>query len=346
MKRAALLALLVAAPVLAQSFADGTTFGGSSVFSLGANPSANPARFDQLPEGFYLGADLGDVKPRGTQDAGDALVAAEGDASLLPAALTAYADHPWAERKKAYGLAWAWAGGIRFGFTHADLRGTFGAVDEALPQLTLDARHAVVDRLYAGAGSLAGRTAFGFTVRLERVRFGQAAFALVPSPTQLPLGDPSTPLDGVPLSDTVTSATVDLGLTQEVGPGLRFGLALDRIASRRFGDLKESPQARAGLQMDLSASWKLSVESDVNASERLPFAVKARTQGASLLIQLTPAATFTVGAERHRFEGAPASTVLGAAFHYRAAPLMVSLGFRFGDDHPLAAAAFRLPGAP
>lgn len=100
---------------------------------------------------------------------------------------------PWAERKKAYGLAWAWAGGIRFGFTHADLRGTFGAVDEALPQLALDARHGVVDRLYAGAGSLAGRTAFGFTVRLERVRFGQAAFALVPSPTQLPWAIPPRP---------------------------------------------------------------------------------------------------------------------------------------------------------
>lgn len=83
MKRAALLALLAAAPVLAQSFADGTTFGGSSVFSVGANPSANPARFDQLPEGFYLGADLGDLKPRGTQDASDDLLAAEGDANLL-----------------------------------------------------------------------------------------------------------------------------------------------------------------------------------------------------------------------------------------------------------------------
>ncbi len=202
-----------------------------------------------------------------------------------------------------------------------------------------------MDRLYAGAGSLAGRTAFGFTVRLERVRFGQQPFALAPSPGQAPLNDPAAPLEGVPLQDSVTSATVDAGLVQEVGEGFRFGLSLDRIASRRFGDLKEDPQGRAGMQMDLGASMKLSVESDLNATERLPFAVKARTQGASLLIQISPAATFTLGAERYRFEGAPASTVLGAAFHWRAAPLMFSLGFRFGDDRPLASAAFRLPGA-
>lgn len=345
MKRRVLLILVAAAPAFAQSFADGSTFGGSRMFSLGADPSANPARFDQLPEGVYLGADLGDLKPRGTKDASDAVLAAESDASLLPSALSAYADHPWAERGKVYGLAWAWTGGIRFGYTHADYRGTFAATDLNLSQLTLDARAVVVDRLYAGAGSQAGKTAFGFTVRLERARFGQQTFALAPSPGQSPLGDPSAPLGGVAFTDSVTSATVDLGLVQELGQGLRFGLTLDRLAPRRFGDLKEDPQGRAGLQMDLGASLKLSVESDLNAAERLPFAVKARTQGASLLIQVTPVAFLTVGAERHRFEGAPTSTVLGAAFHWRAAPLMFSLGFRFGDDRPLASAAFRLPGA-
>lgn len=345
MKRAAFLLLLAAGPAFAQSFADGSTFGGSRVFSLGADPMGNPARFDQLPQGLYLGADLGDLKPRGAQDASAAVLAAESDASLLPSALSAYADHPWSQREKTYGLAWAWTGGIRFGYTHTDSDGTFAATDFSLPQLTLDARRAVVDRLYAGAGSLAGRTAFGFTVRLERVRFGQQTFALTPTPDQTPLGDPSAPLDGLALTHSVTSATLDLGLVQELGEGFRFGLSLNRVASRRFGDLKEDPQGRAGVQMDLGASMKLSVESDLNAAERLPFAVKVRTQGASLLIQVTPVAFLTVGAERHRFEGAPASTVLGAAFHWRAAPLMFSLGFRFGDDRPLASAAFRLPGA-
>lgn len=345
MKRAAFLVLLAAAPAFAQSFADGSTFGGSSVFSLGADPRGNPARFDQLPEGLYLGADLGDLKPRGTRDASNSVLAAENDATLIPSALSAYNDHPWSERQKVYGLAWAWTGGIRFGYTRADYRGTFAAVDLGLPQLSLDARHAVVDRLYAGAGSLAGRTAFGFTVRLEKVRFGQEAFAWAPAPGQTPLGDPSAPLEGVALMHSVTSATLDLGLVQELGEGFRFGLTLDRIAPRRFGDLTEHPQGRAGFQVDLSASLKLSVESDLNAAERLPFAVKARTQGASLRMDLSPVAFLTLGAERHRFEGAPTSTVLAAAFHWRAAPVAFSLGFRFGDDRPLLSAAFRLPGA-
>src|SRR6185312_4192467 len=77
MKRAVLLILLAAAPAAAQSFADGTPFGGSSLFSNGENPRANPARFDQMPEGFYLGADLGDLKPRGAHDAADKTLDAE-----------------------------------------------------------------------------------------------------------------------------------------------------------------------------------------------------------------------------------------------------------------------------
>ena len=344
MTRAALLLLLAAAPGFAQSFADSPSFGGSSLFSLGADPLGNPARFDQLPGGVYLGVDFGDLKPRGAQDAADAVRTAESD--LLPLALAATTKAPWAQREKIYGLAWAGTGGLRLGYTRADLRGTFATTDLGLPQLTLVARQALVDRLYAGAGSLAGRTAFGFLVRVERVRFGQASFALTPGPGQTALGDPTAPLDGLALTRSVTSATLDLGLTQELGQGLRFGLSLNRIAGRRFGDLTENPQGRAGLQVDVSATVKLSVESDLNAAERLPFAVKARTQGASLRWDATPAAFFTLGAERHRFEGAPASTVLGAAFHYRASPVIFSLGFRYGEDHPLIAASFRLPGAP
>lgn len=345
MKRAALLVLLAAGPVAAQSFADGTAFGGSSVFSSGENPRANPARFDQVAEGLYLGADLGDLKPRGAHDAAQRALDAESDASLLPAALADLSAHPWALREKTYGLAWAWAGGIRFGYTREDLRGTFATTDAALPQITLDARQAVVDRLYLGAGSQAGRTALGFTVRLERVRFGDAAFALQPGPGQMPLGDPEAPLDGLARTHPVTSATLDMGVIQDLSERFHFGLTLDRIASRRFGDLKEDPQARAGLQLDLSPSLKLSLESDINAAERLPLPVKRRVDAASLRLQVSPTAFFTLGAERQRYEGAPKSIVFGAALHLRRAPLMLSIGLRLGDDHPLAAAALRLPGA-
>ncbi len=345
MKRAALLMLAAAAPVAAQSFTDGTPFGGSSVFSSGENPRANPARFDQAPEGLYLGADLGDLKPRGVQDAAGMVLSAESDPALWSGAVADLSRHPWAIRQRTYGLAWAWTGGIRAGYTREDLRGTFATTDPVLPQITLDARQAVVDRLYAGAGSQAGRTAMGFTLRVERVRFGQETFALQPAAGQTPLGDPEAPLDGLIRSRSVTSATLDAGFIQDLGQRFRLGLTLDRIASRRFGDLKEGPQIRAGLQVDLAAPLKLSLESDLNAAERLPLPVKGRVDAASLRLELSPSAFFTLGAERRRYEGAPESTVFGVAFHLRRAPLMLSIGARLGDDHPLAAAAFRLPGA-
>jgi hypothetical protein len=345
MKHAALLLLLATAPAAAQSFADGTPFGGSSVFSNGEDPRANPARFDQAPDGFYLGGDLGDLKPRGAHDAAGQVLDAESDPALLPAALTDLAAHPWSLRERNYGLAWAWTGGIRFGYTREDLRGTFATTDATLPQISLDARQAVVDRIYAGAGSLAGRTALGFTLRVERVGFGQASFALQPSAGQTPLGDPEAPLDGVARPHSVTSVAMDAGLTQELGQGFRLGLTLDRLTSRRFGDLKEDPQARAGLQVDLTQSMKLSLESDINAAERLPLPVKRRVDAASLRLDLSPTAFLTLGAERRRYQGAPGSTVFGAALHLRKAPLMFSIGLRLGDDHPFTAAAFRLPGA-
>ena len=346
MKRAALTLLLLTAPAAAQSFADSTAFGGSGVFSSGENPLGNPARFDQVPEGYYLAFEAGDVKPRGAHDAAGQVLQAERDPALLPSALAALSAHPWASRSRAYGLAWAWAGGIRFGFTHEDLRGTFAATDPALPQIRLDGRQAVVDRLYAGAGSQAGRTAFGFLLRLERVRFGQESLALQPGPGQLPLGDPEAPLAGLPHPAAVTSATLNAGLIQDLGERARFGLTLDRIGPRRFGDLKEEPQARAGLQADLGASVKLSLESDLTAAERLPLPVKRRVQAASLRIELTPAAFLTLGAERRRYDGAPQSTVFGAALHLQMPALRVSLGLRLGDDRPPFAAALRWPGAP
>ena len=346
MKRAALLIVLAVAPAAAQSFADGTPFGGSMVFSTGENPRANPARFDQLPQGFYLGADLGDLKPRGAHDAADKALDAESDPALLPAAIAALDAHPWSTRERAYGFAWAWTGGIRFGYTREDLRGTFATTDAALPQISLDARQAVVDRLYAGVGSQAGRTALGFTLRVERVSFGQEGFSLQPAPGQAALGDPEAPLDGVIRSRSLTSATLDAGFIQDVSQHFRVGLTLDRIASRRFGDLKEDPQARAGFQVNLTQAVKFSLETDINSAERLPLPVKRRVDAASLRLEVSPTAFFTLGAERRRYEGVPKSTVFGATFHLRMAPLLLSLGLRFGDDHPLAAAAFRLPGAP
>ncbi|MBS1767320.1 MAG: hypothetical protein JST05_07975 [Acidobacteria bacterium] len=343
MKRAALL-LLFALPASAQSFADGTAFGGSRVFSSGENPMGNAARFDQLPEGVYLGADWGDLTPHGFAQASSGLVAAEGDPTLLPSALSGLSRHPWAQREQRYGLAWAWTGGLRVGYTHEDSRGVFATTEPASDNATLDARQAVVDRLYAGAGSQAGRSALGFTVRVDRVRFGQDAAALQPLPGQASLGDPSAPLNGLPLDHSVTSATVDLGYLFEFSQAVRGGITLDRLAGRRYGDIKEEPQARAGLQVDVTPSMRLALESDLNAAERLPFARKARVSAASLRLDLSGTAFLTIGAERRSFQDASAATTFGASFHYRMAPLMLSFGLRLGDDRPFAAAAFRLPG--
>ena len=345
MKRAALLLLVFTLPASAQSFADGTAFGGSTVFSEGENPRANPARFDKLPEGWYLGADFGDLKPRGASSAADAVASAEQSGGSVAPSLSDLASKPWSTRQRVVGLAWAWDGGIRFGYTHEDLRGTFATVSPAGSNAVLDGQQAVVDRLYAGAGSQAGRSALGFTVRLERVRYGETAFALQPQAGQLPLGDPAAPLNGVGTPHSATSATLDAGYLMNLSEHTSFGFTLDRIASRRFGDLKEDSQVRAGFQAELSPSTKLSLESDLNSAERLPIAVKRRVTALSLRMDLSPTTFFTAGAERRKYEGAPASTVLGAALHLRMAPLVLSLGLRLGDDRPLAAAGLRLPGA-
>ena len=211
MKRVALLFLLAVLPAAAQSFADGTAFGGSTVFSDGENPRANPARFDLLPMGWYAGLDFGDLKPRGEGVVSESVAQALASGGALRSALSQLASKPWAQREKVYGLARAWEGGVRFGYTHEDLRGTFAAVDPVAANATFDARQAVVDRLYAGAGSQAGRSALGFTVRLERVRYGDAAFALQPHGGQSPLPDPSKPLEGVGTPRSATVATLDAG---------------------------------------------------------------------------------------------------------------------------------------
>ena len=344
MKRAALLIFLAALPACAQSFADGTSFGGSSVFSEGENPRANPARYDLLPSGWYFGMDFGDLKPRGAEIAAEDLAQAESSGAGLRAALSRLASKPWAIRERTAGLAWAQEGGIRFGYTHEDLRGAFASVDLNADNATLDARQAVVDRLYAGAGSAAGRSALGFTVRLERVRYGVETFALQPQTGQATLGDPSAPLDGVGAPSRKTVATLDAGYLVDLSEHARVGFTLDRLTSSRFGDLKEDPQARAGLQVDAPGALRIAFESDLNGAERLPIPVKRRITALSLRMELSPTAFVTAGAERRKYDGAPASTVIGGAFHWRMAPLVLSLGLRFGDDRPLAAAALRLPG--
>ncbi|HJU84459.1 MAG TPA: hypothetical protein VJ600_09630 [Holophagaceae bacterium] len=346
-----LLALLLALPGRAQAFADGTPFGGSSVFSEGLDPRSNPARFDRVPEGFYVDFEGGDQKPWSTSDASDSLreALASGDAAAEDRALRSLASRPWATRRRALGLQWAMEGGVRFALQHEDLRGSRALVDlahlgGALGANTTDVQGfgATVDRLLAAVGSASGPAGVGLTARLERVRFGREDLALDPGPGQTALTDPAEALQGRVRDRSTWTFSTDLGLTRELNDWIRMGLTLDRMLARRFGEVNERPQFRAGFQFDLTPLVQFAVEGDLNAAARLPLPQKQRVLAASLRVEgLIRVVSFTFGAERRSLEGAR-STLVGAAVHVRTAPLLWSFGLQLGDDRPLMAGGFRL----
>ncbi|HJV90548.1 MAG TPA: hypothetical protein VJ623_09605 [Holophagaceae bacterium] len=345
-----LLGLTLALPARAQAFADGTPFGGSAVFSEGLDPRSNPARFDRVPEGFYLGFEAGDLKPWSTSDASDSLRDAltAGDAAAEGRALLRLAARPWATRRRAFGLQWAMEGGVRFAYQHEDLRGSRAEVDLAHLGGALGTNGtqvqgfgATVDRLLAAVGSAAGPSGVGLTARLERVRSGREDFALVPGAGQAALTDPAEALQGRVRDRSTWTFSTDLGATRELNDWIRAGLTLDRLLPRRFGEVNERPQFRAGFQFDLTPLVQFSVEGDLNAAARLPLPQKQRVLAASLRVEgLVRVVSFTFGAERRSLEGAR-STLVGAAVHVRTAPLLWSLGLQLGDDRPLMAGGFR-----
>ncbi|HJW08997.1 MAG TPA: hypothetical protein VJ483_05135 [Holophagaceae bacterium] len=345
------LALGLAAPLAAQSYGEGTPYGGSKVFSEGLDPMGNPAHFDLLPGGIYLGFEAGDLKPWSTVDADrlfrDAFAAS--DAGAQDRALDHLAAKPWAQRRRAFGLQWALEGGLRLGYGHGDLRGGRAQVDlvhtgAALPQngTVVEAARFGVDRLMAGVGSQAGPWGTGFSARLERVRFGQEVLALHPAAGQAPLADPTEALEGGTEDQKAWAFSMDFGLTRELNDWIRAGLTLDRILPRSFGPVRERTQARLGLQLDLAPLVQLALEGDLNAAARMPLPQKQRVLAASLRVEgLVKVVSFTLGAERRSLEGTH-STLVGAAVHVRSAPLLWSFGFQLGDDRPLLGGAFRL----
>ncbi len=345
------LAFGLARPCAAQSYADGTPFGGSRLFNEGLDPMGNPGRLDLLPAGFYLGFEAGDLKPWSTSDADKAYTAAfaSADTAAQNQAMSKLAGRPWAQRRRAFGLQWALEGGLRLAYGHEDLRGGSASVDldhlgAALSQngTLVQATRYGVDRLLAGVGSRSGPMATGFTARLERVRYGQGDFALNPGPGQSPLVDPAAALASGPRGQSAWAFSMDLGLTRELNDWIRAGLTLDRLLPHSFGPVREQTQARAGLQLDLAPLVRLALEADLNAAARLPLPQKQRTLAASLRVEgLVQVVSFTFGAERRSLEGVH-STLVGAAVHVRSAPLLWSFGFQLGDDHPLIGGAFRL----
>jgi hypothetical protein len=314
----------------AQSFGDGPAFGGSRVFSEGFDPLGNSARFDQVPAGWYAAWEGGDAKPRGFRTDSDALAQAvqAGDAAATAAALLRLQDTPFPLRRTAYGLQYAATGGLRVAFGREVLTGALAG-----PALSAETRRAEVDRLVAGAGSGDGGSAYGFTFRIERVSLGGGSLPAAPD-TALGFGTTDR---------RAWSMTSDAGFSTQLTQGLRFGLTASRLIPRHFWDVYEQPQARAGFELDLGESARLSLEGDLNEAARLPMPQKQKTLSSSLRIAASPTVTLLVGAERRTVAGASA-TLAGVSVRIATAPLVLGLGFQFGDDRPQRALSVRLGG--
>jgi hypothetical protein len=328
---------------MAQSLPDGPAYGGSKVFSLGLNPLGNSARFDQAAPGWYLGRVAGDLKPKDEPAALAGLATLAGlDAAGQTAVLAKLAESPWAQRSLGYSLSYSKAGGIHGSLSREEYTGILAVVDQdpthrggslALNSTHLDLRRAAVSRVVMGVGSMADGAAYGFAFRLEDWRFGRQVRALNPGPGQLALGDPKDLLDYSTTGEKRFAATLDGGVVFEVAQGLRIGATMDRVVPATFGDIKEQPQLRAGLQIDLGSMAQLAAEADLNEAVRLPFIAKQKSASVSLRIVAGPAIQLLLGAERKTLAGV-ASSSLGATLYMKAGFLHVGAGLRFGQDRP------------
>ncbi len=331
-------ALSAQAPV----FADGSALGGSRVFSEGLNPLGNPARFVKPAAGTYLGWAEGDQGAKETKTALRGL----WDPAATASGLATLAEKSWAQRTRAFGVAYVDKG--KYGsYTREESTGLMAAPDLNpahlgpglnLNSTSVDVRRMVVDRMSVGAGAFDQGTGYGISLRMERWKTGQTLATLLPS-----LGP--TPLDGRDLlafQDTVGSAhtvmTVDLGITQELLQGLRFGASVDRLLPRRFGDVYEGALFRAGFELDLGATVQLSVDSDINRTMRMPFPVRQRTTTASLRITPGPSTTLILGAERRSMAGE--SLIRGGATLFvNGRTWHIGAGFQASQDRPMKGAA-------
>ncbi len=340
--------LALVAPLAAQSFGDGPAFGGSKAFSDGLTTKGNPARFDQAQPGWYLGWEMGDDKPKGFKAASDRTFQGfeNGDATLAQTGLQELAKTPYAERRRAYGFATTAQGGIYFALGRelltasritADLDPTHLGLGLALNTSAVESGYALIDRFVMGVGSNADGQAYGFAFRVERIRSGRD--------TQSLNGQTSAEasLDYRGITRTNTTATLDMGTQFQLAPSLRLALTGDRLIPRTLNGVQEKAQFHAGVSLDLSPSYSLIVETDINKAQRLPLPVDQRSAGVSLRMAFSPSLSLKVGAQRKTVDG-QANTLLGASLTLRNAPLHLIFGFQFGDDRPQKAFAAKVDG--
>jgi hypothetical protein len=201
----------------------------------------------------------------------------------------------------------------------------------------LDVRRANVTRLNVGGGSQAqqGMT-LGGNMRIERWSMGEQRLSYNnPGPN---FGSTSSTLLGFSGSspDTYTYG-IDLGMAMELAQGVRLGLTADQINAKRLWDVDLKPQARAGLQIDLGQWAMVTVESDLNSAERMPFPVKQQATAGSIRFSLNPSVVLLVGAEQRKIDDASV-TRGGATLQIRTQSLLLSLGFQAGQDRPMKSA--------
>jgi len=333
--RIVFVASAVCAPLWAQTplFTDGPAFGGSKVFSEGMNPLANPARFGQAPTGYYFSFVDGDQR---AQDNKSLLAATTGGD---PATLPALANAPWAQRTRAYGLSSA-KNGANLALTREEFNSMLFTPDPLAP--SMDGRRATVDRLSVGGGGPAQQgstTAMGVNLRVERWAAGEI-FQPYNSATPGALNFASAEsdmLNGTGTSNRSWNLALDAGLVLEMAQGVRLGVTADQINPKHLWDVYLQPQFRAGLQLDLGQLAKLSLESDLNSVERMPFPVKQQASAASLRFGVSTAAALLVGVERRKIEDASV-TRAGATLQIRTSSLLLAIGFQAGQDRPMKSA--------
>lgn len=342
--RAIALLALASGTLSAQApiFADGGALGGSRVFSEGLNPLGNPARFNKPATGVYLGWAEGDQGAKDTKTALRGLA----DPAAIATGLATLAEKSWAQRTRAFGVAYV-DKGMYGSYTREESTGLTAVPDldpaHLGPGLSLngtlvDVRRMVVDRMCVGAGSFDQGTGYGISLRTERWKTGQALAAFTPTFGVLTLDGQDLLAFRDTVGSTRTVVTVDLGFTQELVQGLRFGATVDRLLPRRFGDVYEGALFRAGFELDLGATVQFSVDSDINRTMRMPFPVRQRTTTASLRITPSPTITLILGAERRSLadenliRGGATLFVHGRSWH-------IGAGFQASQDRPMKGAA-------
>lgn len=344
------LAAAACGPLAAQAslFNDGPALGGSKVFSEGMNPHGNPARYGAAPTGYYFTWLDGDQRAKDNKSI--LRDSASADPAAASAALVRLADAPWALRTQALGFAAVKDGNV-LALTRETLNGMDASVDQAAAHLgsglagntsTLTGRRARVDRLTIGGGGAMDKgsgSGFGIDLRTERWAYGGATQAYAtagPGPAGF-AGVESDFMDSHGTSVRSWNFALDAGMVLELAQGVRLGLTVDQLNPKHLWDVNLQPQYRAGLQLDLGAQTKLSLEGDLNSVQRMPLPVRQKTASASLRYAFSPAATLLLGAERRTLDGG-AVTRAGATLQIRTRSVLMAVGFQAGQERPLKGA--------